>query len=76
MPTTTAEDLIRRAALSFARSRFGRGIRGLVAVRVTGTPGLGGIWQCYEPVPQRLGGGLNSVGPNLHITSTGDIEAR
>lgn len=67
------EQGIQRAVMRFARNGFGRGVRGLAAVRVTGTPGLGGIWQCYEPV---RGGGQSSYGPNLHATSDGVVHAR
>lgn len=45
------ENRIAQAVVRFVRAR---GERGLVAVRVTGTPRLGGIWQCYVPVPSRL----------------------
>ena len=68
------ETQIAQAVVRFMRARGARGVRGLVAVRATGTPGLGGIWQCYVPVPSRLGGGLNSTGPNVHATSDGACE--
>ena len=41
--------------------------RGVVMFRVTGDPGLSGMFQAYTPIPQRLGGGWNSVGPNIHL---------
>lgn len=48
------------------------GIVDLVAQRVTGTPGLGGLWQCYTHVPRELGGGLNSCGAQIHASSDGE----
>ena len=41
--------------------------RGQVALRVTGDPGMSGIFQGYAQVPRRLGGGLTSIGHNVHI---------
>jgi hypothetical protein len=67
------EGLLRRRAVSFARTQaWGRGARGLVAVRCTGTAGRGGIWQCYVSA---RGGGLTSRGPNLHVDSSGVVQA-
>jgi len=63
-----------RAVTAFARRECGlRGVRGVVAVRVTGTRDLGGVFQCYRPAS---GGGQTSVGPNIHCTSSGACERR
>lgn len=65
------EALLRTRAVQFARAQsWGRGARGLVAVRCTGTAGRGGVWQCYVTVPS---GGLTSRGPNLHVDSDGIV---
>lgn len=72
--TTMNETQIAASVVRFARASCGlRGVRGLTAHRVTGSPGLGGIWQCYVPAP---GGGLNSRGPNIHATSDGECARR
>lgn len=69
--TQNTETGIRRAVLAYLRAECGlRGARGLAAVRVTGTAGLGGIWQGYVPM---RGGGQNSIGPNVHATSDGAV---
>jgi len=59
------------AALEFARS-LGLKNKNLVAVRVTGTAGLGGVFQCYEPCKV----GQTSVGPNIHVMSDGACSKR
>lgn len=38
------------------------------AVRVTGIAGKSGIYQGYKPVSKKHGSGLNSDGPNFHVT--------
>lgn len=68
------ENSIRLAVLRFARSQpWGRSVRNLAAHRETGSPRLGGIWQCYEPAGQCQ---QSSIGPNIHAASDGTCEAR
>ena len=39
-----------------------------IGIRTTGDNDKSGYFQAYLPVPQRLGGGLNSVGNSFHIS--------
>ena len=61
------DDEYQAEAMRQARASLPR-TRGLTVLRVTGDSGKSGMFQAYVPVPQRLGGGLNSVGDNFHIS--------
>lgn len=52
------------AARIYARRTYGRKA---TAHRTTGTAGLTGYFQAYEPIPTRNGGGLASIGDPFHI---------
>jgi len=67
------ESQIAASVVKFARANGQRGVRGLVAQRCTGTPGLSGVWQCYVPA---AGGGLTSRGPNIWTSGDGEFEKR
>ena len=53
------------AAAKAARKLYGRKA---TANRTTGRNGASGYFQAYEPMPRRLGGGLNSVGEPFHVS--------
>ena len=72
--TGLSELQIAVAVRRFARRECGlKDATGLVALRVTGDTGLGGVWQCYVPFERSC---LNSIGPNIHATSDGVCEKR
>ena len=52
------------AARIYVRRVYGRKA---IAYRTTGTAGLTGFFQAYEPVKTRNGGGLTSIGDPFHI---------
>lgn len=52
------------AATKAARRLYGRKA---TARRTTGDLGMSGYFQAYEPVAQRLGGGLSSIGDPFHV---------
>lgn len=51
------------AAAAYARRQY----RGATALRVTGSPGLSGVFQAYTPTPE---GGLTSRGVNFHVSQS------
>jgi hypothetical protein len=52
------------AARIYARRVYSRKA---TAHRTTGTAGLTGYFQAYEPISRRNGGGLTSIGDPFHI---------
>lgn len=63
LATVTATDYA-EAADKYARAAYGRKC---VARRVTGDHDKSGYFQAYAPLPQRVGGGLSSVGEPFHV---------